>query len=89
MVEMFVVEGLAGYSPRLAIAPFCEVIKEGDLVVMEGEGQRFRHALTDSITIHAENEFFDLIRKLTGKDVMRSYGKYRLNEFDWEEGENE
>ena len=93
MVEMFVVEGLPekelGCSPRVAVAPLCEEIKTGDLVIIEGEGQRFRRALTDSITIAKENDIIYMIKTLTGKDVMRAYGKYRLKEFNWEEGENE
>lgn len=89
MVEMFVVEGLDGNSPRLAIAPYCEDIKCGDLVVMVGEGQKFRHALTDSITVPQESAFIDMIEKLTGRDVMRAYGKYRFKEYEWEVEENE
>jgi hypothetical protein len=84
-VEVFLVEVENDDRPMLAVAPAFSIIKEGDLVVLEGEGQAFRRAITDSITIDESSAEYRLLEKATSRGkAFKVYGKYRMTEMDWE-----
>jgi hypothetical protein len=87
MVEVFLVEDWAIAGFYLAIAPTSTYIKEGDLVLMEGEGQGFRRASCDSVLMSEDGADFKMLKMLAKDKVLKAIGKYRLKEFDWEEVE--
>ena len=89
MVEVFLVEDWAINGFYLAIAPISTYIKEGDLVLMEGEGQGFRRASCDSIPLDENGADFKMLKMLAKDNVLKAIGKYRLKEFDWEEGKED
>ena len=87
------VEAFWAYVPEwggevLAIAPFCEMVKKDDLVLLEDEG--VRKAASDSVLLEEDGKEIELIKHATrANKIFRATGKYYLHEFDWSKKEGE
>ena len=74
----------------LATAPSSVCIKENELIVLEGEGNKIRKTIAEGCYMDDKSEEFQMLLKATGNEKpARIYGKYRFNEFKWEDKEDE
>ena len=79
-----------GEHPILAIAPDNAIIKKGDKIVLEGEGDRIHETFTEGVYMDDESEEFNLLMQTTKQEKpARIYGKYRFHEFTWEDKADE
>lgn len=84
------VRGMEYGHPIVATAPSSACIKVGDKVVLEGEGDKVREAYTEGVYMDDTSEEFGLLLKIAEMEKpARIYGKYRFNEFKWEDKEDE
>lgn len=82
LVNMFIVG-----DGRVAISPLACIVKNGDLIKLQGE-DCIHEALSDSILIDDEDKEYKFIEMATGT-ILRATGRYRLFNFEWKEKEDE
>lgn len=87
-VDAFLVDAPEWGGYRLAVAPHCSVIKEGDLVMMEGDIYP-KKALCDSVSVEEKGEEIRLLKKMSHGGVLKAVGRYHYKEYEWEVNEDE